>query len=323
MSLMEALMMRPLESIWARLDRPVDWPAFLRINETHPLDIYVGKDMGGALQLLVLTDDEPPAPGSYKALQITKQERQDGRWALTVKLSQTELTGLFTSLCQDLVDSSTHASSRGAATRALLAQLDKWQRLMARGHNGLLEEFEIRGLFAELFYLEQFAMPFCGTTAALSGWLGPLEAPQDFRIRDRLVEIKSCGVGGAFVKISSEDQLDIVDAPLFLVVIQLADLAPGASGAVSLNDLVARIRSGLTDTGDVEIFDPRLGSAQYVARPEYSQRAYAAQAIRHFKVTDGFPRVAAARLPQGISRVKYRLAISACELFELPSSVEG
>lgn len=314
--------MMPLELLWNRLDDSGGSPAFLRVNETHPLDIYVGKDVSGERLLLLLTDEEPPAPGNYKALQISKQQRRDGRWALTVKLVQKELLQLFTRLCQDLADSTSHFCEKRAATRALLVQLEKWQRLMARGRDGLLSESEIRGLVAELVYLEKFAIPFCGAELALNGWVGPLEADQDFRLGDRLVEIKSCGVGGGSVTISSEDQLDVADTPLFLVVVTLEACKAGTNGALSLNEVVLGIRSSLERANDAILFDARMTSAGYVERPEYSHRGYVVQKIRHFKVEEGFPGIMRSRLPQGISHVRYQLSLFACAPFEKNSSVE-
>ena len=314
--------MPSLEFLWNSLDKQADGPAFLRVDDIHPLDLYVGKDVLGERLLLLLTDEEPPAPGHYRALQLTKQLRHDGRWALTIRLVQPELGRLFAHLCQDLVDSSANVHVKHAATRFLIAQLDKWQRLMARGRDCLLDESQVRGLFAELIYLERFAIPFRGTRLALEGWVGPLEADQDFRLGDRLAEIKSCYPGAGSVAISSADQLDVSGTPLFLVIVPLEEGKPGVSGAVSLNDLVGRIKVALdNDNEAATTFGDRLGSAGYAVKPEYGERGYAFLKIRHFSVSDAFPRIASSKLPSGIAHVRYELSLSACLPFEIASSV--
>src|SRR5688572_5769289 len=160
--------MASLESLWSSLEKQSEGPAFKRVDEVHPLDIYVGREDTERL-LLLLTEDEPPMVGHFRALRVTKQLRQDGRWALTVRLVHPELGKLFSHLCQDLVDSSARVKEKQAATRFFIAQIEKWQRLLARGQGGLLEEFEIRGLFAELLYLERFAIPFRGADLAVEG----------------------------------------------------------------------------------------------------------------------------------------------------------
>lgn len=314
--------MPSLELLWNSLDKKADGPAFLRVDDVHPLDIYVGKDVLGERLLLLLTDEEPPAPGHYRALQVTKQPRHDGRWALTVKLLQPELARLFVHLCQDLVDSSAHLHVKRAAARFLIAQLDKWQRLMARGRDGILDESQTRGLFAELIYLERFAIPFRGARLALEGWVGPLEADQDFRLGDRLAEIKSCSPGANSVAISSADQLDVSGIPLFLVIVSLEAGRPGVSGAVSLNDLVGRIRAALENDNDAAtMFEDRLGIAGYVVRPEYSERGYTVLNIRHYRVCDAFPRIVSSKLPPALTHVRYELSLSSCLPFEQASSV--
>src|SRR5262245_45116493 len=102
MTRMRGREMASLESLWSSLEKQ-SGPAFTRVDDVHPLDIYVGRDAGERV-LLLLTKDEPPTLGHFRALRVTKQLRQDGRWALTVKLVQPELGKLFSHLCQDLVD---------------------------------------------------------------------------------------------------------------------------------------------------------------------------------------------------------------------------
>jgi hypothetical protein len=193
---------------------------------------------------------------------------------------------------------------------------------MARGRDGLLDESQVRGLFAELIYLERFAIPFRGARLALDGWVGPLEADQDFRLGDRLVEIKSSSPGAGSVVISSADQLDVSTIPLFLVIVLLEGGKPGVAGAVSLNDLVLRTRAALeNDNEAATMFEDRLGAAGYVEKPEYSERGYSFLQIRHFRVSDAFPRIVTSQLPSGITHVRYELNLSSCLPFEQASSV--
>ena len=314
--------MPALEILWNSLDRQAAGPSFLRVDELHPLDIYVGKDVLGERLLLVVTNEEPPAPGHYRALHVSKGPRQDGRWALTVKLVQPELERIFAHLCQDLVDSSVKEYARRSVSAFVISQLDKWQRLMARGRDGLLDESQVRGLFAELSYLEQFAIPFRGVAGALEGWVGPLEADQDFRLGDRVVEVKSCGPGGGGVSISSADQLDDPGVPLFLVAVLLEGGKFVGSNAESLNELVRRIRETLT--GNMEaavVFDDRLRSAGYAVKPDYDKSVYSVLQTRHFRVAGDFPRIVSSRLTAGVSRVRYELSLAACAPFEEASSV--
>jgi len=97
---------------------------------------------------------------------------------------------------------------------------------------------------------------------------------------------------------------------------------PGVSGAVSLNDLVGRIRVALdNDNEAATTFEDRLGAAGYIVKPEYSERGYSFLQIRHFGVYDAFPRIVTSQLPSGLTHVSYELNLSSCLPFEKASSV--
>ena len=80
---------------WKRLQPGPDAPSFQRVDETHPLDLYLGLDISGDKLLTLLTASEPGPCGQFRGLEVTSGHRKDDRWALTVRLKERSLLPLF------------------------------------------------------------------------------------------------------------------------------------------------------------------------------------------------------------------------------------
>jgi hypothetical protein len=312
--------MTALESRWGSLE---PGKGFQRIDESHPLDFYIGIDISEHRILLLLLDSELRVPVQSQAIGVLCRQRQDGRWALMFSLSRPEFGPLFSHLCEDFVESCRQISDKSIAGGLILSRFERWQRLLRSGSTGLLDESAQKGLLGELLFLQQFALPTYGATAALEGWVGPLEAEQDFRYIDRIFEIKTIGPDALNVKISSAEQLDDTDRPIQLVVAVLDQTDRTDTGAFCLSDIVAELRQELrVDPGASSLFDDRLLSAGYFDRDEYSTRFYRLGRFRRFAIREGFPRIMQSLLPSGIRNVRYGLDLQACLSYEVTGTVK-
>ncbi len=305
-------MIRPLDDLWGEIARDPGASTFRRVDDTHPFDLYVGVDPGGAKVLLLLTAAEPPpVTVAPRGLQIEKGRRADGRWALTVSLRMPELETLFSRLCEDLVAASRTGCPPSGAGRFVIDRIARWARLLARGHKSGLGEQEYRGLLAELVVLQRLLIPAVGPIAAIAGWTGPLEANQDFRLSDRLLEVKSTVIGSLVVTISSAEQLDVHDFPLFLVAVPVGDGAGGADG--TLNDFIQTIRDAASaDSATLSTFEELLAMSGYDPADERAEREVSIGLIRKFKVAPEFPRIVRSQLPAAIRAVGYQLDLGLC-----------
>jgi hypothetical protein len=318
------MMPRSLEDLWRELAAKGTGPRYIRVDDQHPLDLYAGLDAEGSQLLFLLADSEPSVLAKqFQAFNVTSHHRQDGRWALNVRLLRRDFSRIFAQLCQDLVDTSRTGCSSAQAPDFILDRIFRWERLLARDRSGLLDESSLRGLIGELVFMEQCAMPAIGARAAVEGWHGPLDAAQDFHFADCLVEVKAAGGGSSQVTISSAEQLDVYGSPLFLIVVSLESTSERTDESFNLPQLVSRVRGSLTGNEELlSVFEERLTLAGYIKRDEYEARIFILRGIRHYAVLDNFPRLKRSDLASAIVDIRYVLDVSRCREFERRSCLE-
>ena len=305
--------MMPIEARWEMLELG----GFQRIDDNHPLDFYLGMDVSGDRVLLLIIQDEETVPVQSQAINVVCRKRHDGQWALMFRLVRSELGRVFSHLCEDLVESSRKLSDTTNPARFVLARFERWQRLLKHGHTGLLDESALRGLICELLYLRQISIPRYGLAPAIKGWLGPLDAAQDFYYPDGYFEVKSIRTGSSRVIISSADQLDDTVEPLDLVAVILDPADRESADAFCLPDIISNMRHLLEeDPVALSTFEERLLAAGYIDSDEYKNLFFKAGKFRFFTVCDGFPRIMRSSLSSGINKVTYELDLTFCEPFE-------
>jgi hypothetical protein len=151
----------------------------------------------------------------------------------------------------------------------------------------------------------------------VSAWQGPLRKPQDFEFAQVAVEVKAFGgTKGNTVQVSSEQQLQSTDVPLYLVAVELFD--GGSDPAkISLNGLVREVEELLRD-GAARTFRDRLSIAGYAEVPEYDVVEFVAGRLETYHVTEDFPAIRSSGLQNGISRVRYDLDLNSAREFRVP-----
>jgi len=306
-----------LEQLWEAIAARPERPVFRRVDETHPLDLYVGLSASSEQELLLLTDIEPPVPSGHpRGLRIEHGRRTDGRWALTVRLVYAELGRLFAHLCEDLVAACRSGCRPADAGRFVIDRIERWERLLSRGRRNGLDETTYRGLVAELEVLRRWVLPHAGPDAGIASWVGPLQADQDFRLADRLIEVKSLAVGALSVTISSAGQLEAHGAPLFLAAVPITTGA-GATDTTLL-DIVESVRQGLHGhTGSLTTFEERLAMTDYADNDPLASRTVGIGVLHAWHVRDDFPRIVRSSMPAAIRSVKYQLDLAACSHFRI------
>lgn len=293
--------------------------AFQRIDESHPLDFYLGRDASGEWLLLLVTGEQTTFFRANKAIHVFCRKRGDGKWALMFRLMKPELGKLFSLVCEDLVEASRCNPDPAHPASFVLARFGRWQRLLEKGDSRLLDDAALRGLVGELLFLETVAIPDSDGRQALTAWCGPTGADRDFCFPDREYEIKTVREGADRVVISSAEQLDPTSKSLTLGIVVTEDAVPGAlPEAFTILDLVGRLRRQLaSDPVALDLLDSRLMDAGFVMREEYGERGFVLRRIRMFRVEDGFPAVRRSTLPAGIGKVSWELLIQAILPYEV------
>jgi hypothetical protein len=316
--------MTRIEEIWHAIRQgtagttlPETGWALVRVDDRHRFDIYAGMDSGGAAMLAVGTSSRPPGMDAETgALEYVRIQRAGGSWIMALRLGKAGLETVFGRLCQDLADAAADVATEAALINLFRERLLLWKRLFRDGGSGLLENFQIKGLTAELLALEGFIAA-CPTDplAPLLAWTGPAGACQDFIFSEHAVEIKAVSPAAEAVGISSAEQLHD-SVPLELRVYALREASPSEANAVTLPTLVSRIERLISDTQSAgTLFRNRLLEAGFIEHDHYHTVAFTLSSVRGYAVADGFPRLVPANLPAGIPTVMYSILFSSISPF--------
>ena len=279
--------------------------AYVLVDNTSA-GIFLGLE-GGQRVILVVCKERPPDPPNIAAIRVESRLRQDGDWALTLRLQREELKPLFSKLAEDLELTLRHRS--GEPGRTVIARLIRWQRLLSPGASEVLGEAELRGLCGELAFLVNEAVPAVGARDAVLGWVGPYDAPKDFVFRLQLVEVKAVHSQSRTARVSSLEQLTDEGRPLFLWV-QVVELVASSAG-VTVAALVARAReAAANDAVAATELDSALLASGYVDHPDYSAVSVRFGRVQCFNVVGGFPRIQRTLTAPAIAACEYDLVLA-------------
>ena len=307
--------MKSIEATWEALEAAGELGGAQRVDDVHPCDLYGALDAAGHRGLVLLTDRVPPNPPHLESVLVTTSVRNDGRFSLGFWLQTPALGVPFAHLCEDLVEESREVSPDYAAG-FLLSRLARWRRLL-RGETSLSLQ-RLRGIVGELLVLRH-CMRIWPPTVVVEGWLGPLEAPQDFVLPGLRIESKAIVPDARVVRISSADQLDVVGRLHLAVASLITGNAEGAGMTVS--DLAGEIREHLWSAGahgTVNLFEGRLAATGLSDPKAHDDVHFTLESLRFFNVGDGFPAIRRPDLPAGVAEIRYDIELAAC----LPHLVE-
>jgi hypothetical protein len=151
----------------------------------------------------------------------------------------------------------------------------------------------------------------------VTAWQGPLRKPQDFEFPQVAVEVKAFGgTKGNSVQISSEQQLQSINVPLYLVAVELFN-GDSDPARISLNVLVEEVEVLLGD-GAARTFRDRLAIAGYAELPDYDLIEFVTGRLETYFVADEFPAIRSSKIQGGISRVRYDLDLNSAREFLVP-----
>ena len=285
------------------------------IEEAEPLEWHVGYQEIDQKTLLLLTKEEPDLLPASKSIIVNKGRRTDGRWVLSFTLMRIEQDNVFEALCADIIAHSQLTDNERTSLQLISKRYKQWHKLLEQQRKSLMDESSRKGLLGELIFLEGLLRKSNSYLATIQGWGGPDGEDQDFIYADYWYEVKSIGIAGNAVAISSLEQLSN-DNSGFIVVMRLDKCTPERTGAVSLSEQVARISTMLSDDIDASsLFEHKLLKYGYIDLPEYNEQKYIYSGNQRFEVKDDFPRLNRTTLPRAIATAHYTIELSAIEYF--------
>lgn len=306
-----------IEELFRRAETSGVDGAFTRIDEEHPIGLFLGLE-GGRRSIMVVCPERPPEPPSLGALTVEIRTRQTGDWALVIRLERPDLPELFASLVQDLVKA-THGPET-IPGEVVVGRLARWQRMFSRRPSTLLDDHTLRGLAAELSFLIEEAGPALGPMVAVEGWAGPYEAPKDFAFPNVEVEVKATRRQPKGIQITSLEQLTDNGLPLYLWCLPV-ELEHGAEDPIrSFASLVGRARALVA--GDAEAgrqLEAGLQAAGFEDRDEYRSRLLRFGTSCCYKVRGDFPRIQRPEVAAGVVACDYEVASASIAGFMVDS----
>ncbi len=288
--------------------------SFKRVNATHPLDLYIGRDHVARYTLLLISPAEPERLFSSQIIEVRAGYRTDNLWALSFSLADENFMDLFCHFCSDIISSSQSIEDHKRGMSFVCGRYNKWQEMLKKNRNGVLTVAEIKGLIGELLFLRECLFPMYGIDVALKSWIGPEHADQDFVCPDKWYEVKSTTSGAECVRISSVEQLDSLISGE-LVIVYLDKTSQSDSEKITLNDLVERIDR------ELESFNQRIRLKEilidqgYVRRDEYDEYTFRIGTIARYQVESNFPALRRKDLPSSVANANYMLSIPAISIF--------
>jgi len=204
----------------------------------------------------------------------------------------------------------THGVSKSEAVGGVLA---KWRYFWGKPAASILSYNEIVGLFAELWYLNKWTLPYLKLTEAISGWRGPYGSRHDFEWPNQSIEVKgTASTQGRIHWINGIDQLLPPEkGGLFFFSLRVRE----EGGAVNtLTDLIETCRKSLKDDAEaLANFENTLVLTGYspLHDDEYGKIRFRVIDELLYVVKDSFPRITTDNfqdgMPSGVEAVQYQI----------------
>ena len=245
---------------------------------------------------------------------------------VVIRLTDGEQREVFHRFCVDIVEATRASGTGEEAVERFLARTWRWHRLLRSGRDGRLSDYEQKGLIGELRVIERCLLDITGARDAVEGWGGPLGSPKDFQFGLVGIEAKARSPQRSEVGISSLHQLDLAGATrLFFSVTEVAAALDESVGAVTVTELVARVRTAIAelDASALIVFEERLAAAGFDWEDDYTDRRWTIGEEALYEVAEGFPRITPSMVAPAVDDVRYKISLAACDSFRVPTTTLG
>lgn len=302
-----------IKNPWLEIIVPQEQICARRIDSSHPLDFFWGRDVFGH-KLLIL---ESPlgliqhAIPRIKGIEIKKfVDSNVGRLIFELKVnSEWEI---FLTLCQDLVNSTSSVLSPDQGIAVIVRRLERWRDFLQTAREGLSEQ-EIKGLIGELVFLKNHLGPQVGFCNAVMAWQGPKGFPHDFCVDKMVFEIKcTSGSKQSLIHINSAEQLTSPPNMCLWLYVLKVNPCSNPEDALNLPSLVEEIK-GLLEGSCLEKFNDLLMNVGYFYLERYEQINFTILDDAFYEVKGDFPRLTQLDLIKGITNLSYCIDLNECE----------
>lgn len=234
---------------------------------------------------------------------------------LVIILLENDLTDIFSYFIEDIINELISVNDQNIALLKISSKVNYWKRLFSKITGDILTPQQQRGLYGELFFLNELLEINADKSFIINGWHGPLGANQDFFYNGLAVEVKTSKSNKPSIKISNEYQLDSIG--LNELFVQFYKLNEYQGGSETLYRQICDIREQLNSDLLIQ-FNEKLEilGVNPETEEEYNNISYSVGFERTYQITDDFPKIIRNTLNEAISEVSYEIEPKLCGEFE-------
>ena len=285
------------------------------MSVNHPIEWYVRYATPENKSVVIVSQKAIKKIDSSKCIDATCNQRKDGKYAISFTLMDKKQEDVFITMAGDIIEYSNVETDDIALLKVLL-RYNAWLKLLDHKSNAVLGSNTQKGLIGELLFLKEKIDNGMSPSVALSGWVGPEGADQDFVYADCWHEIKSTGASSAEISISSVEQLDRNDEGE-LIVYRIDKCAPDQPNSFTLYGLVHEVIDLISRHGEnPDELILKLGSAGYIDMKEYDKQHFSISSKQIYAVNDSFPRIRRSHIPVEITNATFQIDIPSIKSWE-------
>ena len=313
--------MSDLRNIWINQSSNVSTEVIIKkkIDEVTELNCFVGTICMSQAKVFILELDNGFEVHQNYLKRFVGVEIQvlpaGDHSELVIILLENDLLDIFSYFIEDIINVLIPESDQSNALLKISDKINYWKRLFSKITGGILTSQQQRGLFGELYLLNELLENCQNKLYILNGWHGPSGANQDFWYNDLGVEVKTSKSNKPSIKISNEYQLEETDFnELYLIFYMLNEYIGGTE---TLYRLITKIRQSL-DSESSKLFDEKLETLGINpdTEQEYNNTSFSVRSEKLYHVTQDFPKITKNNLQDALFSVSYEIEPLLCTAFE-------
>jgi hypothetical protein len=258
---------------------------------------------------------------ALQQLRLYVRELGAGQNHLTIFLDNPLFQEVFIALAEDLIKVVSARDSKSDIGTATIQRLKTWKHFLENCPPEGLSPQAQRGLLGELLTLNDYFLPNFSMVNTVQAWQGAERKAKDFVLNGGGIEVKTTlSKNHKKVHISNEAQLDL-EGFSFLYLLHFG-FDEAAKSETDLVSVVAKTRDILkSDLSALSLFEQKLRNYGYLdVHAQRYETSYTVKECDFYEVSEGFPKITAANLPEGVGDVSYSIIISDCGRFRRNTS---
>ncbi len=287
---------------------------YSRIDNDHILELYIGLDEKSRKSIELRSSFNPRKVKGTSAIEVNQYDNHKYK-TIRFSLNDDEISGLFYTFCEDLVDQTRELSEESSGYNNIVARFYQWKKMFMTLKKDFLNEAQIMGLIGELLFLRDQLSKRIGLTNALKSWSGQELTHKDFSYDNNWTEVKTIRRSSQTVRISSLEQLDS-KLNGELVVLSLEKMSTEYNG-ITLNKLIVEIRNMFNDSDDRDLFMSKVALQGYEYNNYYDDFVFEQIYCKNFRISPEFPKLTPGNVPKAVVKSIYDIDLNKISEYEI------